>query len=55
MDIECKECECPIDHCCCDEPCLVYNETPTHCACAAVPDRGEKADPGRAITPGEGH
>jgi hypothetical protein len=29
MDIECKECECPIDYCGCDEPCLVCNEAPT--------------------------
>lgn len=31
MSIECKDCECDIDYCCCDEACPVCGEAPTHC------------------------
>jgi hypothetical protein len=31
MSIACKDCECDIDYCCCDEACPVCGEAPTHC------------------------
>lgn len=31
MSIECKDCECDLDYCCCDEACPVCGHAPTHC------------------------
>jgi hypothetical protein len=67
MWIECKDCGCNIDYCCCDEACPVCGEAPTHCdglaafaaefGIAPLPpmvSKGEAAAVRRAIPLGEG-
>lgn len=67
MSIACKDCECDIDFCCCDEGCPVCGEAPTHCDGLAafatefgitplppMVSKGEAAAVRRAIPLGEG-